>query len=61
MSNISPGPASNAQMNANVQYEGRATDAFEQGKEKLGLDSSNGSAQMAGHAFEQRVANDPGH
>ena len=36
-------------------YEVRATDAFEQGKEKLGLDSSNGSPQMAAHSFESRV------
>jgi hypothetical protein len=61
MSTISPGAATNASMNANAFEANRAQDPQEQGKEKSAIDSSNGTAQMAAHSFEGRVANDPGH
>jgi hypothetical protein len=61
MSTISPGPASNAQMTANVQYEGRAQDPYETGHEVTLSKGANASAAMAAHSFEARVASDPGH
>ena len=57
MSTISPGPASNAQMTANVQYEGRAQDPYETGKEV----TTGKGANAVRPSFEARVANDPGH
>lgn len=58
MSTISPGPATNASSPANA-FEVKATDPQEAGKEVTLTKGQN--AQMAGHAFEQRVASDPGH
>ena len=41
-------------------FEVKTSDPGKSGKEKLGLDSSNGSAQMAANVFEKRCTGNEG-